>query len=67
MRRQRSARFSAAWARCFSVLRAITGAIGGDTEFGGFFDGPLHAIELVDGHHQSNGQGGVGLEFGKRD
>ena len=35
-------------------------------KFGGFFDGPLHAIELVDGHHQSNRQGGVGIEFGNK-
>ena len=35
-----------------------------NAEFGGFFDRPLHAIELVDGHHQSNGQRGVGLELG---
>ena len=48
MRRQRSARFAAAWARCFSVLRAITGRDRGDAELGCFFDGPLHAIELVD-------------------
>ena len=34
MRRQRSARFAAASARCFSVLRAITGAIGDDTVLG---------------------------------
>jgi hypothetical protein len=65
MRRQRSARFPAAWARCFSVLRAITGDCG-DAQLGGFFDGPLHAIELVDGHHQSNRQRGVGIEFGNK-
>jgi hypothetical protein len=36
----------------------------GNAQFGGLLDGPLHAIELVDGHHQRNGQRGIGLEFG---
>jgi hypothetical protein len=66
MRRQRSARFSAAWARCFSVRRAMTGRNGGDAELGGFLNRPLHAIELINGQHQSNGQRGIGLELGDR-
>ncbi len=37
---------------------------GGDSQLGGFFDGPLHVVELVDGHHQSNGQRGIGLKLG---
>ncbi len=37
---------------------------GGNSQLGGFFDGPLHVIELVDGHDQSDGQRGIGLEFG---
>ena len=35
-----------------------------DAKLSGFFDGPLHAIELVDGHYQRNGQCGIGLKLG---
>ena len=35
----------------------------GDAELGGFFDGPLHPIELVDRHYERNGQRGVGIDF----
>jgi hypothetical protein len=64
MRRQRSARFSAAWARCFSVRRAITGAMRGDAKLGRLLNGPLHVIELVDRHDQRQGQRGIGLHLG---
>jgi hypothetical protein len=36
----------------------------GHSQLGGFLDGPLHVIEFVDGHHQSNGQRGIGLQLG---
>lgn len=36
------------------------GGDGGDAEFGGFFDGPLHVIELEDGEEEVEGEGCVG-------
>ncbi len=39
------------------------GGDAGDAELGGFFDGPLHVIELEDGEEEMEGEGGVGLEF----
>ena len=35
----------------------------GDAEFGGFFDGPLEAVELEDGEQEVDGEGRVGREF----
>ena len=34
----------------------------GHAKFGGLLNGPLHVIELVNGHHQGNGQCGIGLQ-----
>ena len=36
----------------------------GNAELGGFLDCPLHAIELVDGEDQRDGQRGIGFELG---
>ena len=36
----------------------------GNAQLGRLLDRPLHVIELVDGHHQRNGQRGIGLNFG---
>ena len=38
----------------------------GDAEFGGFLDGPLHAIELVNRHDQRDGQRGIGCKLGQQ-
>jgi hypothetical protein len=38
--------------------RAITGAMAATPSFGGFLDGPLHAIELVDGETSVTGSAG---------
>jgi len=57
MRLQRSARFPAAAARCFSVA-AQSPAQWPQLQLGSLLDGPLHVIELVDGHHQGNGSAG---------
>ena len=34
-----------------------------DAEFGGFFDSPLHVVELEDGKEEMKGKSCVGLEF----
>ena len=47
-----------------------TGEDGGDlcyTEFGGFFDGPLHVIELEYGEQEVKRKSGIGLEFFVKD
>ena len=36
----------------------------GNAQLGSFLDGPLHVIELVDGHHQRDGHRRIGLQFG---
>ena len=36
----------------------------GNAEFGRFLDGPLHAIEFVDGDDERDGQRGIGLNLG---
>ena len=36
---------------------------GGHAKFGGFLNGPLHVIKLVNGHYQGNGQCGIGLNL----
>ena len=38
-----------------------------NAKFGRFFDGPLHAIELVDRHYQRNGQCRVGAQSRQSD
>ena len=48
------------------VFFGAAGEDGGDAcdaELGGFFDGPLHVIELEDGEEEVEGEGGVGFEF----
>ncbi len=42
------------------------GEDGGDAgyaQLGGFFNGPLHVVELEDGEEEMERQGGVGLQF----
>ena len=35
----------------------------GDAKFGGFFDGPLHVVELEDGEEEMEGKRCIGFEF----